>query len=290
MTLVAVTAPSPLRGGCVSRLELFSVFEIHFFESSGKLTRMGQVSPPMCSSGGFLCLCLARASPSSMMFLTSSFPTHTWLRAELCCPRQTLSPLHPCLLWLLSLTGFHQTLDGMGFRKARAAGVSLPEHREDRGVGREDLDRLAEFPAHLPPPDLSFGTPLHNFRVCCASAYQSGTGVRPGIFVSFAALSPVRKACPAHSRCSKNTCGMPSSLPSRSLPTLLPLPRTLSLTLLTPAHSSRLSGYGFFRKAVPEPSNPGSVVSLCLQYPVLPPARHLSYCFIFAPSLVFQIY
>lgn len=84
---------------------------------------------------------------------------------------------------------------GQGFREARAAGVSLPERREDGGVGREDLDRLAEYPAHLPPPALSFGTPLHNFQVCCTSSYQSGTDMRAGIFVSFAAVSPGPKVC-----------------------------------------------------------------------------------------------
>lgn len=119
----------------------------------------------------------------------------------------------------------------------RAGEVSPPEHREDGGVGREDLERPADHPAHLSPPSLSFGTSLNNFQVCCASSYQSETDMRAGIFVSFAAVSPVPKGCPAHSSCSINTGGMyRCSLPSGSLPTLFPPPRTLSLTLWNPAH------------------------------------------------------
>lgn len=144
----------------------------------------------------------------------------------------------------------------------RAGEVSLPEHREEGGVGQEDPERPAEHPAHLPPPNLSFGTSLNKFQVCHASSYQSGTDTRVGIFVPFAAVSPVPTACPAHSRCSVNTGGMHScSLPSGSLPTLFPLPGTPSLTLRNPAHSYCLFSFGFFRKAVPEPSKPGSIAN-----------------------------
>lgn len=160
------------------------------------------------------------------------------------------------------------------------------------GAGREDPERLAECSAHLPPPSLGFGASLNNFQVCGVSSPQRGTDSRVGIFVSFAAVSPVPEACPAHSSCSVNTGGTHGcSLPSGSLPTLFPLPGAFSLTLRNPAHSYGLVSSGFFQKAVPEPSKPRFVASRpLLTAPWLPPAWHLSHCFIIAPSPVLQTY
>lgn len=150
------------------------------------------------------------------MFLTRSSPTHMWLWVELCLPPLPNS-LSSAPLSLMAAIIDQLPVEGRDFWEARAAGISLPEHREVAGVGRGDLDKLAECPAHLLPPDSRFGTPLHNFCMCCVSSYQSGTDRRAEIFVSFAAVSPVPKVCPAHSRCSVNICRMPFSPPDPGL-------------------------------------------------------------------------
>ena len=93
---------------------------------------------------------------------------------------------HPSLLWSHSLARRRWKLEGGGFWEVEAAGISLPEHRADGEVGREDLEGQTKYPAHLQASRFELQIVHHLLPTGVESLREQGS-----LPVLFAAVSPV---------------------------------------------------------------------------------------------------